>query len=55
MTIPESSSFAGLRNRVFDVVEYRVAYRDTLDDVIRYFADRIAGFDIPSDGAGGSL
>ncbi len=42
--------FRWLAEQGFDVVEYRVAYRDTLDDVIRYFADRIAGFDIPSDG-----
>lgn len=42
--------FRWLAEQGFDVVEYRVAYRDTLDDVIRYFADRIADFDIPSDG-----
>ena len=42
--------FRWLASQGFDVVEYRVATRDTLDEVIQYFSDKISGYDIPSDG-----
>lgn len=42
--------FLWLRDQGFDVVEYRMANRDTLDEAVSYFADKIGSYEIPSDG-----
>lgn len=42
--------FAWLSGMGFDVVPYRVVYKDTIKDAIHAFADDITGFDVPSDG-----
>ena len=39
-----------LSDQGFDVVEYKVAVKDTLDQVMQYFAEKIGHYDIPSDG-----
>ena len=39
-----------LSDQGFDVVEYKVAVKDTLDEVMQYFAEKIGHYDIPSDG-----
>ena len=42
--------FQWLRNQGFDVVEYRMVTRDTLDKAMDYFAGQVAKNDFPSDG-----
>lgn len=42
--------FLWLRDQGFDVVEYRMTNRDTLDEAVSYFADKIGSYEIPSDG-----
>ena len=39
-----------LSDQGFDVVEYKVAVNDTLDEVMQYFAEKIGHYNIPSDG-----
>ena len=42
--------FQWLRDQGFDVVEYRMVTRDTLDKAMDYFAGQVAKNDFPSDG-----
>ena len=42
--------FRWLSDQGFDVVEHRMTTADTLDEVIRYFAEKIQHYNIPSDG-----
>ena len=42
--------FEWLRTLGFDVVEYRTATADTLEETVKWFADKITENDIPSDG-----
>ena len=42
--------FEWLAGQGFDVVEYKVTTKDTLDDVVAYFAEKIRTYEIPSDG-----
>lgn len=42
--------FAWLERQGFDVVEHRMTTAEELDETIRYFSEKIQGFDIPSDG-----
>ena len=42
--------FEWLAGLGFSVVEYRIARADTMEDTVRYFADTIQDFEIPSDG-----
>lgn len=42
--------FIWLKEQGFDVVEYRVVTKDTLDDAMQYFAEQVAENDFPSDG-----
>ncbi|MGN0382952.1 MAG: NAD-dependent DNA ligase LigA [Eubacterium sp.] len=42
--------FEWLKSQGFDVVEHKVVTQDSVDDVVKYFADKIADYDIPSDG-----
>lgn len=42
--------FQWLRDQGFDVVEYRMVTRDTLDKSMDYFAGQVAKNDFPSDG-----
>lgn len=39
-----------LRDQGFEVVEHRLVAADTLDEAVGWFAERIGGYDIPSDG-----
>lgn len=39
-----------LKNQGFEVVEYRIVTRDTLDGAMDYFAEAVADNDFPSDG-----
>ena len=42
--------FQWLKDQGFDVVEYRMVTRDTLDEAMDYFAGQVADNDFPSDG-----
>ena len=42
--------FKWLSSLGFEVVEYIRVTGDTLDEAVKYFADKIDGYDIPSDG-----
>ena len=42
--------FLWLKDQGFDVVEYRVVTRDTLDEAMEYFSGQVAKNDFPSDG-----
>ncbi|MDO4296848.1 MAG: NAD-dependent DNA ligase LigA [Lachnospiraceae bacterium] len=42
--------FEWMKSQGFDVVEYRMADADTMEETVQYFADKIQHFDIPSDG-----
>lgn len=42
--------FRWLEQQGFEVVEHRMTTADTLDGVIKYFAEKVQHFEIPSDG-----
>ena len=42
--------FLWLKEQGFDVVEYRMVTRDTLDEAMEYFSDQVVKNDFPSDG-----
>lgn len=42
--------FLWLKDQGFDVVEYRMVTRDTLDEAMEYFSDQVVKNDFPSDG-----
>lgn len=42
--------FQWLKDQGFEVVEYRMVTRDTLDDAMGYFSSQVAQNDFPSDG-----
>lgn len=42
--------FQWLREQGFEVVEYRKVTRENLEEAVRYFAEAVEGYDIPSDG-----
>lgn len=42
--------FLWLKDQGFDVVEYRMVTRDTLDEAMEYFSGQVAKNDFPSDG-----
>ncbi|MDO5346180.1 MAG: NAD-dependent DNA ligase LigA [Lachnospiraceae bacterium] len=42
--------FRWLEQQGFEVVEHRMTTADTLDEVIRYFAEKVQHYEIPSDG-----
>lgn len=42
--------FQWLKGQGFDVVEYRIVTRDTLDEAMDYFSGKVANNDFPSDG-----
>lgn len=42
--------FEWMKSQGFDVVEYRMADADTMEETVQYFADKIQHFEIPSDG-----
>lgn len=42
--------FQWLKDQGFEVVEYRMVTRDTLDDAMEYFSSQVAQNDFPSDG-----
>ena len=42
--------FQWLKSQGFDVVEYKVVTGDNLDEVMDYFAEKVASNDFPSDG-----
>lgn len=44
------AQFLFLKEQGFDVVEYRLVDQDTILDAIAYFEQKIATYDIPSDG-----
>ena len=44
------SEFEFLKAQGFEIVEYKKVTADTILDVIHYFEEKIAGFEVPSDG-----
>lgn len=44
------AQFTFLKDQGFDVVEYRLVDPDTILDAVAYFEEKIAEYDIPSDG-----
>lgn len=44
------NQFEWLASQGFDVVEYRLASAEQVEDTVDYFADKILHYDIPSDG-----
>lgn len=45
-----TSRFEWMKQQGFDVVEHYLVTKDTLESTVMDFANKIAGFDIPSDG-----
>ena len=45
-----SRQFAWLKSQGFEVVEHQMVTAQSLPDKVKYFADTIQGYDIPSDG-----
>ncbi len=48
--ITRQEQFMFLKNLGFEVVEYKVVTAATVHEAVAYFADKIADYDIPSDG-----
>lgn len=44
------NQFEFLREQGFEVVEYRLVTKDTVDEAVEYFAKKIVNYDLPSDG-----
>lgn len=44
------NQFLWLENQGFDVVEWKIADAGNMEETVGYFADKIAKFDLPSDG-----
>ena len=48
--LTHESEFEFLKAQGFEIVEYKKVTADTILDAIKYFEEKIAGFEVPSDG-----